>query len=183
MRRNGASGSSSGRSIPRRKTSAATSGPVGGSRRSFATCAWDFVRSATNACSPVRSRSFSESASASPWRCSVSWSTRWFLRPLPYARPAELAILSTHATPRNQFDGTSAATSRDWQSQSKSFSGMTLYRRTSASRVVFAGADAPQRAQEGLVGQEFFDSGSVRRCSSDARFRARSLTAANGSWS
>ncbi len=79
------------------------------------------------------------------------------LKRCPTRAPQELAILSTHAIPRNQFDGTSAATFHDWQSQSKSFSGMTLYRRTSASRVVFAGADAPQRAQEGLVGQEFFN--------------------------
>ena len=34
---------------------------------------------------------------------------------------------------------------------------MTFYRRTSASKVTFAGADAPQRAQEGLVGPEFFE--------------------------
>ena len=34
---------------------------------------------------------------------------------------------------------------------------MTFYRRTSVSKVTFAGADAPQRAQEGLVGPEFFE--------------------------
>ena len=34
---------------------------------------------------------------------------------------------------------------------------MTFYRRTSVSAVTFAGTDAPQRAQEGLVGPEFFE--------------------------
>ena len=79
------------------------------------------------------------------------------LRPLPYARPGELAVLSTHTILQNQFDGMSGANFADWRTQSRSFAGMTLYRRTSASRVVFAGLDAPQRAQEGLVGPEFFD--------------------------
>jgi predicted permease len=79
------------------------------------------------------------------------------LRPLPYARPGELATLSTHAMLQNQFDGTSGANFLDWRQQSRSFVGMTLYRRTSVSRVVLAGADAPQRVQEGLVGPEFFE--------------------------
>jgi putative ABC transport system permease protein len=79
------------------------------------------------------------------------------LRPLPYARPDELAILSTHAMLQNQFDGTSGANFEDWRTQSKLFASMALYRRTSVSRVVFAGADAPQRAQEGLVGPDFFE--------------------------
>jgi putative ABC transport system permease protein len=79
------------------------------------------------------------------------------LRPLPYARPNELAILSTHALLQNQFEGTSRANFIDWRRQSAAFAGMTLYRRSSASQVVYAGADAPQRAQEGLVGQEFFE--------------------------
>jgi len=79
------------------------------------------------------------------------------LRPLPYARSGELAILSTHAMLQNQFDGTSGANFQDWRSQSRSFAGMTLFRRTSVSRVIFVGAEAPQRAQEGLVGPEFFD--------------------------
>jgi hypothetical protein len=79
------------------------------------------------------------------------------LRPLAYARPAELAIINTHAILQNQFDGTSGANFQDLRSQSKSFAAMTLYRRTSVSRVVYAGPDAPQRAQEGLVGQEFFE--------------------------
>ena len=79
------------------------------------------------------------------------------LRPLPYARPGELAILSTHTIRQNQFDGTSGANFLDWQRQSAAFAGMTVYRRTSVSRVVFAGTDEPQRAQEGLVGSEFFE--------------------------
>ena len=33
---------------------------------------------------------------------------------------------------------------------------MTVYRRASASRVIVAGADGPEHAQEGLVGPEFF---------------------------
>ena len=79
------------------------------------------------------------------------------LRPLPYARPSELAILSTHTILQNQFEGTSGANFLDWREQSASFAGMSLYRRTSASRVIFAGDDAPQRAQEGLVDSEFFE--------------------------
>jgi putative ABC transport system permease protein len=34
---------------------------------------------------------------------------------------------------------------------------LCLDRRTSVSRILFAGVDAPERAQEGLVGPEFFD--------------------------
>ena len=45
----------------------------------------------------------------------------------------------------------------DWRQQSTAFAAMTFYRRTSVSTVTFAGIDAPQRAQEGLVGPEFFD--------------------------
>ena len=79
------------------------------------------------------------------------------LRPLPYARPDEDRGAATHRMLQNQFDGTSGANFLDWRRLSQSFAEMTLYRRTSASQVVFAGADAPQRAQEGLVGAEFFD--------------------------
>jgi len=79
------------------------------------------------------------------------------LRPLPYASPHEIAVLATHRMLQNQFDGTSGANFLDWRQQSRSFSGMALYRRTSASQVVFEGADGPQRVQEGLVGAEFFD--------------------------
>ncbi len=79
------------------------------------------------------------------------------LQPLPYSRPHEIAVLSTHRMLQNQFDGTSGANFVDWRRQSQSFADMALYRRTSASQVVFAGADAPQRAQEGLVGANFFD--------------------------
>ena len=78
------------------------------------------------------------------------------LRPLPYARPGELARLSTHLIAQNRPDGTSVANFLDWQQQSRQFAGMTFYRRTSVSAVTFAGTDAPQRAQEGLVGPEFF---------------------------
>jgi predicted permease len=78
------------------------------------------------------------------------------LRPLPYARPGELAVLHTHHITRNQWDGTSVPNFLDWRAQGKSFAGMTCYRRTQASQVTFAGADAPRRAQEGLVGPEFF---------------------------
>jgi predicted permease len=79
------------------------------------------------------------------------------LRPLPYARPHELALLASHRMLQNQFDGTSGANFVDWRNHSRSFAAMALYRRTSASQVVFSGAEAPQRAQEGLVGAEFFD--------------------------
>jgi putative ABC transport system permease protein len=79
------------------------------------------------------------------------------LRPLPYSRPGELARLTTHLIDRNQPDGTSLPNVLDWRQQSASFAGMTFHRRTSASAVTFAGIDAPQRAQEGLVGPEFFD--------------------------
>src|SRR5687767_4187606 len=79
------------------------------------------------------------------------------LRPLPYARPGELAMLSTHLIAQNQWDGTSMANFLDWRQQSRSFTGMTFYRRTHVSIVTFAGTDAPQRAQEGLVGPEFFE--------------------------
>jgi predicted permease len=78
------------------------------------------------------------------------------LRPLPYSQPHELAVIATHRMLQNQFDGTSGANFVDWRRQSRSFVGMTLYRRTSASQVVFAGVDAPQRAQEGLVDAAFF---------------------------
>ena len=78
------------------------------------------------------------------------------LRPLPYARPHELAVIATHRMLQNQFDGTSGANFVDWRRESRTFDRMALYRRISASQVVFAGADAPQRAQEGLVDTEFF---------------------------
>jgi macrolide transport system ATP-binding/permease protein len=79
------------------------------------------------------------------------------LRPLPYARPGELARLSTYLIRQDQFDGTSMANFLDWRQQSRSFASMTFYRRTSVSAVTFAGTDAPQRAQEGLIGPEFFE--------------------------
>jgi putative ABC transport system permease protein len=78
------------------------------------------------------------------------------LRPLPYARPGELATINTHLIAQNRWDGTSMANLIDWRAQSKTFVSMTFYRRTMIAQVTFAGIDAPQRAQEGLVGPEFF---------------------------
>jgi predicted permease len=79
------------------------------------------------------------------------------LRPLPYARPGELATLNTHYITQNQWDGTSVPNFLDWREQSKSFDALSCYRRTHVSQVTFAGSDAPQRAQEGLVGPGFFE--------------------------
>jgi predicted permease len=78
------------------------------------------------------------------------------LRPLPYARPHELAVVATHRMLQNQFDGTSGANFVDWRRDSRAFAGMTLFRRTTSSQVVFTAAGVPQRAQEGLVDGEFF---------------------------
>lgn len=79
------------------------------------------------------------------------------LRPLPYARPGELARVSTHLIAQSRWDGTSLANFLDWRQQSRAFADMTFYRRPIVSVVTFAGIDAPQRAQEGLVGPEFFE--------------------------
>ena len=79
------------------------------------------------------------------------------LRPLPYARPGELATINTHLIAQNRWDGTSMANLVDWREQSKTFASMTFFRRTVVTQVTFTGFDAPQRAQEGLVGPEFFD--------------------------
>ena len=79
------------------------------------------------------------------------------LRPLPYARPGELATINTHLITQNRSDGTSMANLVDWREQSRTFASMTFFRRTVVTQVTFAGFDAPQRAQEGLVGPEFFD--------------------------
>ena len=79
------------------------------------------------------------------------------LRPLPYARPAELVMLTTHYIVENQPDGTSVPNFLDWREQSRSFDAMTFYRRTHVSQVTFQGVDGPQRAQAGLVGPEFFE--------------------------
>jgi putative ABC transport system permease protein len=101
------------------------------------------------------------------------------LRPLPYARPGELARISTHLIAQNRWDGSAMANILDWREQSHAFASMTFYRRTAVSTVTFGRArsvaasaearpietraeadtavDAPQRAQEGLVGPEFFE--------------------------
>ena len=59
------------------------------------------------------------------------------LRPLPYARAAELTRISTHLVRENQWDGSSLANFSDWREQSRTFSAMTYYRRTSVSVVNF----------------------------------------------
>ena len=79
------------------------------------------------------------------------------LRQLPYASPDELVMLSSHLIAQNRADGTSVPNLVDWREQGRSFAGMTFYRRPIVSTVTFAGSDAPQRAQEGLVGPEFFE--------------------------
>ena len=78
------------------------------------------------------------------------------LRPLPYSQPHELAMIATHRMLQNQFEGTSGANFVDWRRQSRSFARMSLYRRSSASQVVFESGNGPQRTQEGLVDADFF---------------------------
>ena len=74
------------------------------------------------------------------------------LRQLPYAqsRRARGALVASHL--QNRADGTSVPNLVDWREQGRSLAGMTFYRRTIVSAVTFAGSDAPQRAQDGLVG-------------------------------
>jgi len=79
------------------------------------------------------------------------------LRPLPYPRANELAMIRTHLMLENQPDGTSIPNWVDWQRECKTFAGMTFYLRTAVSPVTFAGRDAPQRGQAGLVGPDFFE--------------------------
>jgi len=79
------------------------------------------------------------------------------LRALPYPRANELAMIRTHLMLQNQPDGTSLPNWFDWQRESKTFAGMTFYLRTAVSPVTFAGRDAPQRGQAGLVGPDFFE--------------------------
>jgi putative ABC transport system permease protein len=78
------------------------------------------------------------------------------LRPLPYGGSAGLVQLSTHLIAQDRADGTSMANLLDWRSRSRALADLTFYRRPAASTVTFAGVDAPQRAQEGLVGPTFF---------------------------
>src|SRR5688572_2702637 len=79
------------------------------------------------------------------------------LRALPYPRANELAMIRTHLMLQNQPDGTSLPNWFDWRRESKTFAGMTFYFRTAVSAVTFAGRDAPQRGQAGLVGPDFFE--------------------------
>src|SRR5687767_10987649 len=79
------------------------------------------------------------------------------LRALPYPRPNELAMIRTHLLLQNQPDGTSIPNWSDWRRDSKTFTTMTFYLRTAVSPVTFAGRDAPQRSQAGLVGPDFFE--------------------------
>ena len=79
------------------------------------------------------------------------------LRALPYPRANELAMIRTHLVLQNQPDGTSLPNWFDWRRESKTFAGMTFYFRTAVSAVTFAGRDAPQRGQAGLVGPDFFE--------------------------
>jgi putative ABC transport system permease protein len=66
-------------------------------------------------------------------------------------------MIRTHLMLENQPDGTSIPNWLDWQRESKTFAGMTFYLRTAVSPVAFAGRDAPQRGQAGLVGPDFFE--------------------------
>jgi len=79
------------------------------------------------------------------------------LRPLPYPRSHELAMIRTHLILQNQPDGTSLPNWFDWRRESRTFAGMTFYFRAAVSTVTFAGRDAPQRGQSGLVGPDFFE--------------------------
>jgi putative ABC transport system permease protein len=79
------------------------------------------------------------------------------LRPLPYTSPNQLAVVTTWDIAANQPDGTSVPNFLDWRDQSRSFAGMTFYRRTHVSMVTFAGSDGAERAQAGLVGPDFFE--------------------------
>lgn len=79
------------------------------------------------------------------------------LRPLPYASPNELALVTTWDIAASQPDGTSVPNFLDWRNQSRSLAGMTFYRRTHVSTVTFAGPEGAERAQAGLVGPDFFE--------------------------
>lgn len=78
------------------------------------------------------------------------------LRPLPYADPSALAVVTTQLIAQNQTDGSSIPNLLDWRAQSRTLAGLTFHRRTHVSMVTVTLADAPLRVQEGLVGPEFF---------------------------
>ena len=84
------------------------------------------------------------------------------LRPLPYPRANELALLRSHRIAQNQFEGSSIANMQDWRREAKSFAAMSAYRRTSVSYAVLTGTDEPMRVREGLVDATFFDVVGVR---------------------
>ena len=84
------------------------------------------------------------------------------LRPLPYPRADELALVRSHRIAQNQFEGSSIANMQDWRRQAKSFAAMSAYRRTSVSYAVLTGSDEPMRVREGLVDATFFDVVGVR---------------------
>ena len=84
------------------------------------------------------------------------------LRPLPYPRANELALVRSHRIAQNQFEGSSIANMQDWRRQAKAFAAMSAYRRTSVSYAVLTGTDEPMRVREGLVDATFFDVVGVR---------------------
>ena len=78
------------------------------------------------------------------------------LRPLPYVRAGELAVISTQLIARNQWDGTSMLNFLDWQQQTRTFSAMTCHRRISVGAVTYVVDGTARRTQESLVCGEFF---------------------------
>src|SRR5688572_20873526 len=60
------------------------------------------------------------------------------LRPLPYAKPGELVVLSTHRMAQDQFEGTSIPNMTDWHGRGHVLAAVTAYRRTSVSYVILS---------------------------------------------